>query len=196
MMMSLRRTLSWSEKKMVSRARLSLCQRTVRSGATGSWSEMTKTATLSSRPNPTPILKSSLLKSPWFTAFSINSSIVILRNINTILAKAKAFEKAKEITFKEKTIKEWESERYADTLTKMMYVSGETAEPSAETTGMVEEIVRQQVIEMVSHSDLTQNHFLASPKTLSTTPYTNTTSSAHAPKTLPAAAQNPSQPTI
>ena len=45
----------------------------------------------------------------------------------------------------------------------MMYVSGETAEPSAETTGMVEEIVRQQVIEMVSHSDLTQNHSFASP---------------------------------
>jgi hypothetical protein len=34
-------------------------------------------------------------------------------------------------------------------LKKMMYVSGETAEPSPETTGMVEEIVRQQVIEMV-----------------------------------------------
>jgi hypothetical protein len=32
---------------------------------------------------------------------------------------------------------------------QMMYVSGETAEPSPETTGMVEEIVRQQVIEMV-----------------------------------------------
>lgn len=31
----------------------------------------------------------------------------------------------------------------------MMYVSGETGEPSPETTGMVEEIVRQQVIEMV-----------------------------------------------
>lgn len=31
----------------------------------------------------------------------------------------------------------------------MMYVSGETAEPSTETTGMVEEIVRQQVIEML-----------------------------------------------
>ena len=34
-------------------------------------------------------------------------------------------------------------------LKQMMYVSGETAEPSPETTGMVEEIVRQQVIEMV-----------------------------------------------
>jgi hypothetical protein len=33
---------------------------------------------------------------------------------------------------------------------KMMYVSGETAEASPETTGMIEEIVRQQVIEMVS----------------------------------------------
>jgi hypothetical protein len=33
---------------------------------------------------------------------------------------------------------------------QMMYVSGETAEPSAETTGMIEEIVRQQVVEIVS----------------------------------------------
>lgn len=32
---------------------------------------------------------------------------------------------------------------------QMMFVSGETAEPSADTTGMIEEIVRQQVIEMV-----------------------------------------------
>ena len=31
-----------------------------------------------------------------------------------------------------------------------MFVSGETAEPSPETTGMIEEIVRQQVVEMVS----------------------------------------------
>jgi hypothetical protein len=36
---------------------------------------------------------------------------------------------------------------------KMMYVSGETGEPSPETTGMVEEIVRQQVIEMVCSID-------------------------------------------
>jgi hypothetical protein len=34
---------------------------------------------------------------------------------------------------------------------QMMYVSGETGEPSAETTGMIEEIVRQQVIEIVSN---------------------------------------------
>ena len=38
---------------------------------------------------------------------------------------------------------------FALTLSQMMYVSGETAEASAETTGMIEEIVRQQVIEMV-----------------------------------------------
>jgi len=36
----------------------------------------------------------------------------------------------------------------------MMYVSGETAEASSETTGMIEEIVRQQVIEMVCNSKL------------------------------------------
>ena len=41
------------------------------------------------------------------------------------------------------------SVRLMGTLKQMMYVSGETAEPSHETTGMVEEIVRQQVIEMV-----------------------------------------------
>lgn len=43
---------------------------------------------------------------------------------------------------------------FTNEIIKMMYVSGETAEPSAETTGMVEEIVRQQVIEMVKSSQL------------------------------------------
>jgi transcription initiation protein SPT3 len=33
---------------------------------------------------------------------------------------------------------------------QMMFVSGETAEPSIETTGIIEDIVRQQVIELVS----------------------------------------------
>lgn len=37
-----------------------------------------------------------------------------------------------------------------DKIEQMMYVSGETGEPSAETTGMIEEIVRQQVVEIVS----------------------------------------------
>lgn len=35
---------------------------------------------------------------------------------------------------------------------QMMYVSGETAEPSLETTGIIEDIVRQQVVEIVSLS--------------------------------------------
>lgn len=35
-------------------------------------------------------------------------------------------------------------------LPQMMFVSGETAEPSVETTGMIEQIVREQVVEMVS----------------------------------------------
>ena len=39
---------------------------------------------------------------------------------------------------------------FTNALKKMMYVSGETGEPSAETTGIIEEIVRQQVIELVS----------------------------------------------
>lgn len=38
--------------------------------------------------------------------------------------------------------------KYRTEIQQMMYVSGETAEASVETTGMIEEIVRQQVIEM------------------------------------------------
>jgi transcription initiation protein SPT3 len=45
-------------------------------------------------------------------------------------------------------------ETNAKAFSKMMYVSGETAEPSPETTGMVEEIVRQQVIEMVNAASI------------------------------------------
>jgi Transcription initiation factor IID, 18kD subunit len=45
-------------------------------------------------------------------------------------------------------------ERLMDWFEQMMFVSGETAEPSAETTGMIEELVRQQVIEMVSRISL------------------------------------------
>ena len=42
-------------------------------------------------------------------------------------------------------------------LRQMMFVSGETAEPSAETTSLVEEIVRQQVIEMVKLFQFSQS---------------------------------------
>ena len=37
-----------------------------------------------------------------------------------------------------------------DFIYQMMYVSGETGEPSVETTGIIEDIVRQQVVEIVS----------------------------------------------
>jgi len=37
---------------------------------------------------------------------------------------------------------------------QMMYVSGETGEPSVETTGIIEDIVRQQVVEIVSFAVL------------------------------------------
>jgi hypothetical protein len=46
-------------------------------------------------------------------------------------------------------VAEWK-ERLTNHVKQMMFVSGETAEASPETTGMIEEIVRQQVIEMVS----------------------------------------------
>lgn len=48
------------------------------------------------------------------------------------------------------TMADWKV-RLTEILGKMMFVSGETGEASAETTGIIEEIVRQQVIEMVSH---------------------------------------------
>lgn len=35
---------------------------------------------------------------------------------------------------------------------QMMFVSGETAEPSIETTTLIEDIVRQQVVEIVCYS--------------------------------------------
>jgi hypothetical protein len=41
---------------------------------------------------------------------------------------------------------------------QMMYVSGETGEPSVETTGIIEDIVRQQVIEIVSLSSNASTH--------------------------------------
>ncbi|KAH0551238.1 hypothetical protein GP486_007457, partial [Trichoglossum hirsutum] len=47
---------------------------------------------------------------------------------------------------------EWK-EILADAIKQMMFVSGETGEVSPETTGMIEEIVRQQVIEMVGGGD-------------------------------------------
>lgn len=39
--------------------------------------------------------------------------------------------------------------KYRVEIQQMMFVSGETGEPSPETTGLVEEMVRGQVIEMV-----------------------------------------------
>ena len=49
----------------------------------------------------------------------------------------------------EETMKEWKAELTAD-IEQMMFVSGETAEVSFTTTGIIEEIVREQVVEMVS----------------------------------------------
>ena len=45
-------------------------------------------------------------------------------------------------------------EYLANRIGQMMFVSGETAEPSTETTWLIEEIVREQVIHMVSKSPI------------------------------------------
>ena len=49
-----------------------------------------------------------------------------------------------------KTKAQEKREKLTSWFDQMMFVSGETAEPSTETTGMIEELVRQQVIEMAS----------------------------------------------
>jgi hypothetical protein len=53
-------------------------------------------------------------------------------------------------------------------LGQMMFVSGETAEPGPETTWMIEEIVREQVVEMVSSSfsPYKNKHLLMFPNSL------------------------------
>ncbi|RAH80676.1 TFIID-18kDa-domain-containing protein [Aspergillus japonicus CBS 114.51] len=43
-------------------------------------------------------------------------------------------------------------DRLTNTWRQMMFVSGETAEPSVETTTLIEEIVRQQVVEILARS--------------------------------------------
>lgn len=50
----------------------------------------------------------------------------------------------------EPTSPDGKDEELIEWIQQMMFVSGETAEPSVDTTGMIEEIVRQQVIEIVS----------------------------------------------
>ncbi|PYI29825.1 transcriptional regulator SPT3 [Aspergillus aculeatinus CBS 121060] len=42
--------------------------------------------------------------------------------------------------------------KYRQEIQQMMFVSGETAEPSVETTTLIEEIVRQQVVEILARS--------------------------------------------
>jgi hypothetical protein len=49
-----------------------------------------------------------------------------------------------------KTLAEKDKFKYKVEIQQMMFVSGETGEPSPETTGIIEEMVRGQVIEMVA----------------------------------------------
>ncbi|PGH11015.1 hypothetical protein AJ80_07291 [Polytolypa hystricis UAMH7299] len=51
----------------------------------------------------------------------------------------------------EESMDAWRAD-FANCIRKMMFVSGETAEPSVETTTLIEEIVRSQVIEMLTRS--------------------------------------------
>lgn len=49
----------------------------------------------------------------------------------------------------DETEMEWKT-RLTAWIRQMMFVSGETGDPTTETTGIIEEIVRQQVVEIVS----------------------------------------------
>ncbi|KAK4204882.1 transcription initiation factor IID, 18kD subunit-domain-containing protein [Triangularia verruculosa] len=65
----------------------------------------------------------------------------------TEIWRGKAAEKEEEADFEGMDPKEYIADIFHHA--QMMYVSGETGEPSAETTGIIEDIVRQQVIEIL-----------------------------------------------
>lgn len=55
----------------------------------------------------------------------------------------------------EEEIAEWyKTEVLIPALCQMMFVAGETGEPTSETTTLVEQIVHEQVVEMVGSSAL------------------------------------------
>lgn len=58
-------------------------------------------------------------------------------------------------------------EDLANVIAQMMFVSGETAEPSSETTTIIEEIVHTQVVEMVRMSISHRESVCAKPSVLS-----------------------------
>ena len=60
-------------------------------------------------------------------------------------------------------MKDWRECVLMTCFRQMMFVSGETGEPSAETTGIIEEIVRQQVVEIVSSSLYTGRSYTIEP---------------------------------
>lgn len=47
--------------------------------------------------------------------------------------------------------------KYRAEIQQMMFVSGETGEPSYQTTGIIEELVQGQVVEMVLPSPLSDS---------------------------------------
>lgn len=53
-------------------------------------------------------------------------------------------------------------QRLTEWFQQMMYVSGETAEASPETTYLIEEIVREQVVEMVSSARVIRTNLTCS----------------------------------
>ncbi len=66
----------------------------------------------------------------------------------------------------EMTAEEYKEDR-ANVIAQMMFVSGETAEPSSETTTIIEEIVHTQVVEMVRMSISHRGSICAKPSVLS-----------------------------
>lgn len=66
----------------------------------------------------------------------------------------------------EMTAEEYKEDR-ANVIAQMMFVSGETAEPSSETTTIIEEIVHTQVVEMVRMSISRRESVCAKPSVLS-----------------------------
>lgn len=70
-------------------------------------------------------------------------------DVTLFVKKVEVKEETKPLRFDDEETKEEFKQRLIHVIGQMMFVSGEQAEPSAETTWMIEEIVREQVLEMV-----------------------------------------------
>lgn len=116
---------------------------------------------------PDPDLETALLKSLTqekvdpLLSVATEPDCTMLPTGTATIASISAPLPARRVTWPTESFREYRT-HLTDIFGKMMFVSGETAEASAETTWLIEEIVREQVVHMVSFS-LLYLHYLTSP---------------------------------